>query len=317
MSVQVEPRQERHARDSQRRRCPACLFSFDSSTGPLRMDTCTFCRTVSAWPLPSNEALAEYYNTDYAVVDAGLTPRCRDNWIRLLEEAERHTAGRRGLEVGSSNGVFLRLASERGWLVAGVELDARAREQHSRHAPAIPVWETLADAADAGQTQLDAVWILHTIEHLPDPESVLRGVSASLAPGGVLVVTTPNGTCLERRLLGHLWEWWTPPAHLSLFSPQGARLMLERAGFEVVHVITRRGDSAGAAANVLLAPARWLKRRLRGEVRQRSSAVSSTRRLAEAINRLYDPLSIPIRRQLYRERLLGPELVLVARRPQS
>ena len=93
--------------------------------------------------------------------------------------------------------------------------------------------------------------------------------------------------------------------------------MLERAGFELVHVTTRRGDSQGLAASLLLAPARWLKRRLGRGVRQRSSAWSPTRRFADVVNRVYDPLTMPVRTRLYRQRLLGPELLLVARRPQQ
>lgn len=52
--------------------------------------------------------------------------RARRNWAPLLEEAERRGDGRRGLEVGSSNGAFLRRAAERGWDVAAVEVDAGA-----------------------------------------------------------------------------------------------------------------------------------------------------------------------------------------------
>jgi len=315
MSVQAKPSNERGAGGEQRRRCPACLLSFQARTGSVWMQTCKSCRTISAWPLPSSQELAVYYNTDYAVVDAGLTPRHRSNWTPLLQQAELNSSERRGLEVGSSNGAFLRLAAERSWRVVGVEVDARAREQHSRQAPNIPVWPTLAEASAAGETEQDAVWMLHTIDHLPDPDSVLREVFMMLRPGGLLIITTPNGACLERRVLGELWEWWTPPAHLCLLSPRGARLMLERVGFEVVLSTTRRGDSQGLAANGLLAPARWLKRRLGRGARQRSSAVSTARRFADVVNRVYDPLSLPVRSWLYRQRLLGPELLLVARRP--
>ena len=313
--LNVEPRQAPDRVRPQRHRCPGCLLSLEAMAGPLRMETCPSCRTVSAWPLPTLEELAAYYNSDYSVVDAGLTPRARRAWVPLLEEAERRVRGRRGLELGSSNGAFLRLASERGWEMAGVELDGRARQQHRHRSPHIPAWETLAEAASAGATMLDAVWILHTVEHLPGPEETLRDVLAMLAPGGVLAVTTPNGACLQRRMLGPLWEWWSPPGHLALLSPAGARLMLERAGFEVLFLTTRRGDSAGAAANALLAPARWWKRRRSGN-QQTSSARSPTRRIADLLNLGYDPVSLPLRLLAYR-RLLGPELLVVARRPRS
>jgi SAM-dependent methyltransferase len=291
--------------------CPACLGAIDAA-GPA-MRTCPACRTVSFWPLPSAAELDTFYNGDYTVTDAGLTHRRRDNWLPLLDMAASRARGRKGLEIGSSTGAFLRFATENGWQMTGVELDGRAREHSLQHEPSVPVWASLAGARAEPSTSWDAVWLLHTIEHFLDPEAVLREVRAALLPKGVLVITTPNGDSLQRRLLGSLWEWWTPPAHLALFSPLGAEVLLERAGFEVLSVETRRGDSTGTAANLLLAPARWLKRRGEGR-QQRSSARAASQRVAALVNAIYDPLSWPVRRRLYRD-LLGPELLIVARRP--
>lgn len=297
--------------------CPACLEPLAAalSSAP-EMRTCPACRTASFWPRPSDEELEAYYNSEYSVEDAGLTPRRRENWLPLIEAASRDARGRHGLEIGASTGAFLRFAAANGWRMGGVELDGRAREQAARHAPDIPVWPALAVARAEAGSAWDAVWLLHTLEHFAEPEASLREIRAALQPEGVLIVTTPNGDSLQRRLLGPLWEWWTPPAHLSLFSPLGVRVLLERAGFEVLALETRRGDSTGAAANLLLAPARWLRRRGAAGRQQRSSASAASQRLAALINAVYDPLSWPLRRRLYRD-LFGPELIIVARRPQS
>lgn len=294
--------------------CPACLGPL-AGGGPA-MRTCATCRTVSFWPPPTAAELEAYYNGAYSVADAGLTPRRRDNWLPLIQLATPHARGRHGLEIGASTGAFLRFAAAHGWRMGGVELDGRARGQAACYAPDIPVWPALSVARAEAGSAWDAVWLLHTVEHLAAPEAALREIRAALRPGGLLVVTTPNGDCLERRLLGSLWEWWTPPAHLVLFSALGVRALLERAGFDVVSLETRRGDSTGAATNLLLAPARWLKRRGAAGRRQCSSPHAASQRVATLVNALYDPLSWPVRRRLYR-RLLGPELVIVARRPKS
>ena len=315
--ARAAPAALRNASDA-RAPCPACALPVDAqraANDELRMRRCPSCHTVCALPFPSAAELAAYYNSDYSVIDAGLTPRRRANWTPLLETAERLAGGRNGLEIGSSTGAFLRLAGERGWSMTGVELDDRARTQHARTSPDIPVSSTLEAARAAGLPRVDAVWILHTVEHLSDPCAALREAIDALAPGGVLIATTPNGASLECRLLGPLWEWWTPPAHLALFSPRGARLLFERAGLEIVSIETRRGDSSGAAANVALAPARLLKRRLGGARRQQSSVSSATQRVAACVNLLYDPISKPFRSALYRGPLLGPELFILARRP--
>ena len=317
--VQVLPAGVSDASDA-RAHCPGCAVPISvkrAASRELRMRACRSCGTLSAWPVPSEEELGAYYNSDYSVSDAGLTRRRRGNWTPLLETAERGAGARNGLEVGSSTGAFLRLAVERGWSMAGVELDARARRQHAETSPDIPVYPTVEAARNAGVGGADAAWVLHTIEHLPDPEAVLRELSGLLAPGALIVATTPNGASLECRILGPLWEWWTPPAHLTLFSPGGARLLFERAGLEIVSIETRRGDSSGMAANVALAPARLLKRSVAGRERQRSSVAAWSQRMAQALNVAYDPPSKPIRAALYRSHLLGPELVVVARNPSG
>jgi SAM-dependent methyltransferase len=283
----------------------------------MSMRRCPSCETLCALPLPSPDELDAYYNGDYSVVDAGLTQRRRANWTPLLEAAERLAPLRNGLEIGSSTGAFLRFATTRGWSMAGVELDARARQAHDQTSPDIPAYATIAAARTAGVARADAAWVLHTIEHVPDPEAFLRETLDLMTPGAPIVITTPNGRSLQCRVLGQLWEWWTPPAHLTLFSPRGASLLLERAGFEIVSVETRRGDSSGAAANLALAPARLIKRRMRGERQQQSSVSSATQRVAACVNLLYDPVSQPLRAALYRRHVLGPELVIVARKPMK
>jgi len=297
--------------------CPACGSSMPipgAQDPHLRMRRCGSCCTLCALPFPSAQKLAAYYNSEYSVIDAGLTPRRRANWVPLLEMAERPAAGRRGLEIGSSTGAFLRLATERGWSMAGIELDDRARAQHAHASPGVPAYATLAAARRDGLRPVDAVWILHTLEHLPDPAAALREAVDALTPGGVLIASTPNGASLECLLLRSLCEWWTPPGHLMLLSPRGARILLERAGLETVSIETRRGDSTGMLGNLALAPARLVKRGVVSSVAQRSSVSSWSQRVARLLNLAYDPLSWPLRRWAYR-RMKGPELVLIARKP--
>ncbi len=292
------------------RRCPACAGALRYGTG-RSMTRCRVCGTLSAAP-PSQAELATYYNGDYQVEAHELTPGRRQRWTPLLAAAETATAGRRGLDFGSSGGAFLRLAAERGWRMTGVELDGRARAAHSRLAPEIDAWPTLAAASAAGATSLDAAWILHTIEHVPRPAALLEAIGRLLRPGSVLVVTTPNGATLQCRTLGRLWEWWTPPAHLALFTPAGLRTLLAAAGYEAQSLETRRGDSMGLVANLLLAPARATKRLHRAS-HQSVSVRAASGRLARVLNLAYDPPTAPIRRAAY-ARGLGAEIVAVTRR---
>jgi SAM-dependent methyltransferase len=67
----------------------------------------------------------------------------------------------------------------------------------------------LTTLAQLGQT-FDLVLSFQVIEHLPDPEGFLAGLAACTAPGGTLVVTTPNRLMSVSENPYHLREWTAP-----------------------------------------------------------------------------------------------------------
>lgn len=63
----------------------------------------------------------------------------------------------------------------------------------------------------------DVVLALDVIEHLVDPAAALRELAARLAPGGLLVLTTPRWDSLAARLFRGRWRAIFP-AHLFYFT---------------------------------------------------------------------------------------------------
>ena len=49
--------------------------------------------------------------------------------------------------------------------------------------------------------QFDLVTSMEVIEHVADPELFIRALAARLAPGGLMVLSTPNKTALSRLLM--------------------------------------------------------------------------------------------------------------------
>jgi SAM-dependent methyltransferase len=75
----------------------------------------------------------------------------------------------------------------------------------------------LTALARLGET-FELVVSFQVIEHLPDPEGFLAGLAACTAPGGTLVVTTPNRLMSVSENPYHLREW-TAPELRALASP--------------------------------------------------------------------------------------------------
>jgi 2-polyprenyl-3-methyl-5-hydroxy-6-metoxy-1,4-benzoquinol methylase len=129
-----------------------------------------------------------------------------DSIVRTALAAARPEPGLRWLDIGCGRGDLLRKVRDE-WepaSLSGIDpidwLDEDLASDVSFH--------TMA-AEDAGQLPLaDRVLLIEVIEHLEAPWSALRQAARLVAPGGRLVVSTPNLATLRNRLelalRGHL-----------------------------------------------------------------------------------------------------------------
>jgi SAM-dependent methyltransferase len=152
--------------------------------------------------------------------------------------------------VGCGTGGFLsRLAADHGAECRGVEADpglaarARARGLTVHHAD-FARFETAE--------RFDAVTLFHVLEHVADPEAVLRRAAGLLAPGGVLCVETPVTGALAGRIFGARWFPLLPPFHRHIPSRASLSAMLDRACPTARRVASRSvylpGEYAASAA---------------------------------------------------------------------
>jgi 2-polyprenyl-3-methyl-5-hydroxy-6-metoxy-1,4-benzoquinol methylase len=84
----------------------------------------------------------------------------------------------------------------------------------------------------------DAVTLSQVIEHVTDPEGLLRALHAKLKPGGMLALTTPSSRSLTRKLLGKRWLHWHMPFHQNHFTDKSLRKLLEKTGFVIDKIET-------------------------------------------------------------------------------
>ena len=94
--------------------------------------------------------------------------------------------------------------------------------------------------------------MFHVLEHLPDPVSYVNAARGLLAPGGRLVVQTPNLDCWQYRVFGDRWSGLDVPRHLYNFRRRDLLRMLEACGFRIVRVkhFSWRDNPAGLATTI-------------------------------------------------------------------
>ena len=89
----------------------------------------------------------------------------------------------------------------------------------------------------------DVITMWQSLEHVHEPHEVLCEARRLLAPGGKLIIATPNIDSLPFRWFGHAWYGLDLPRHLTHFAPWTLRLMLHRAGFRVGRIRMVRHSS--------------------------------------------------------------------------
>ncbi|MGE0787170.1 MAG: methyltransferase domain-containing protein [Sandaracinaceae bacterium] len=172
----------------------------------------------------------------YLDVDADNRERVR----LLLSGLADGTSRGRLLDVGCGDGRIAERIARLGYEVTGLD----ASRENAELARTRGIDALVGDAADAlrfADGAFATVVAGEIVEHLVDAQSFLREAARVLAPGGRLVVTTPNLAHLPDRLRFVLGKapMQTQPLHPFLklhirpFAPDTLRASLVEAGFAV------------------------------------------------------------------------------------
>ena len=194
--------------------------------------SCRICGFVFANPMPDREAIAGFYaelaDEEYSQEDEG---RGRNFKVILRRLAGLVPPGSSLLDVGAASGIFLNLAREAGFKVTGIEPSA-ALVADARRLYGLEIFCGSAEQFVA-RDRFAAVTLLDVLEHVTDPDAFLTLLEDFLAPGGILVIVTPDIGSLAARVMGGRW-WHYRVAHVNFFSRVSLARLLDRHGFETV-----------------------------------------------------------------------------------
>jgi len=220
------------------RACPACsaIEARDGgSKDGYEIRVCRSCSTIYTSRLPA-EAEVEDYDAYYTEANLTTPAFIQDRVREIVAGFGKYRRTGRFLELGFGAGTILEEARNQGWEVLGTEVSAPACEQAVKKG--YEVFHGTLTEATFPDDEFDVVAASEILEHLPDPAGELKEIYRILRPGGVFWATTPSARSLSFRLMGSRWTTISPPEHTQLYSEQGARRMLEGAGFREIRMIT-------------------------------------------------------------------------------
>jgi SAM-dependent methyltransferase len=184
-----------------------------------------------------------FYEDVWADLPDDPAPWAWESRRRLLLAEARH--GERVLDLGCGAGRFVAALRAHGARPIGVELSGRALERAARVAPGADLRLVEPDGSlPLGHGSVDLVWCSEVLEHVPDVGQLLTETRRVLAPGGRLLVTTPDHGRVKRLViaLARFDEHFDPMGqHVRFFTRRSLSDALEAARFGSVDVRSTGG----------------------------------------------------------------------------
>jgi 2-polyprenyl-3-methyl-5-hydroxy-6-metoxy-1,4-benzoquinol methylase len=209
-----------------------------------------------ASPKPSPRELAQYYAARYFCRGANIQGNAysfaytKDELAHkgmecaITASLARKNAGRL-LDIGPGEGFFMDWFSRTGWDVQGVDFTDQGLTSYF---PALSdrlilgdLYPALERAVARGE-RYDLVVLNGVLEHVLEPERLVRLIRELMAPDGVLRVMVPNdGSWLQKEAVAQGRArpdfWVCAPVHLSYFSRESLCALLTACGWQVNDVL--------------------------------------------------------------------------------
>jgi 2-polyprenyl-3-methyl-5-hydroxy-6-metoxy-1,4-benzoquinol methylase len=232
--------------------CPGCgaddqadwvqAPSFDEPDGPhYRVVRCRRCGLGFQNPRPTEATIHHLYTAEYQPYQPPSHRAHRQgrhrNGHRLLEGMPVTACGRM-LDYGCGSGWFAQRLRMAGWTVEGMDLSRHAADAAAKNFN-IPVLVGTLPHPDVFPDTYDLMTMRAVLEHVHDPNKLLRAAWEAVVPGGHLLVTVPNLNGWGYRLFGPYWFGLALPWHTLHFTPATLARVLSANGWEVVRMKTR------------------------------------------------------------------------------
>ena len=133
------------------------------------------------------------------------------------------------LDVGSGTGDFLSFMNSNGYEVTGVENNPKASLISKKND--IKIHENISELSN---NSFDLITLWHVLEHLPDPEEILKKIFNLLNKSGHLIIAVPNVYSLDKDYYCANWAGFDVPRHLWHFSTPFLINFARKYNFELI-----------------------------------------------------------------------------------
>jgi 2-polyprenyl-3-methyl-5-hydroxy-6-metoxy-1,4-benzoquinol methylase len=204
-----------------------------------RYSRCRGCGSRSLSPMPDNKELRKLYTKEYFRETDTDQQDCHPPNHKWVLNNLPHAGDGLFVDLGCGDGELLRLAAERGYDALGFDVD-EASVEAAKIASGCMIRTFSELSLFAGQAS--AVHFGDVLEHVADPESLVREAILLLRPGGLVLAQGPleanrslfNILLAVAAICRRSVPVTTPPYHVHLVSSRGQEGLFQRLGLETL-----------------------------------------------------------------------------------
>jgi len=202
---------------------------------------CSNCGFTFTQGIPTADEIGKYYQSEdyvsHSDSDKGVMNKLyhlgRSYMLKKKHGMVRKASkGMKLLDIGTGTGYFPGYMRKKGYQVAGVEVDPKAREFAKKEFN-ISVFSTEDFLNGKIPGKFDVITLWHVLEHLDNFDLYIEKMLQQLEQGGSLVIALPNCSAFDARHYKESWAGYDVPRHLWHFTPPTLNILAEKHGLKV------------------------------------------------------------------------------------
>lgn len=232
--------------------CPLCkelnqseLFPVDTSFSKFSIVKCRECGLTRTFPLPTNDILTTETSKYYGNSENKFLPLLQKIRDALMDHrAHYYLAFRyrekkipKVLDIGCAEGRLLKAFHEIGCQCWGIEHKDYPKSRFLC-SESITYIQRDMELVDLPDKSFDLIFLWHVLEHMDNPDVVIRKAANLLAEGGALVLAVPNFSSLEAEIFKQSWFHLDVPWHKYHFTKKALKYLVKKNDLQIVTIST-------------------------------------------------------------------------------